>query len=116
MAYGTESIKSVDFICGPGNIWVTAAKKEVFGKVGIDGIYGPTETMVIVDETSNYNLAASDLLAQSEHDTAATPMLISIGSSPGDKIIEVLYQQLETIPRKNIAEISIRNRGVCFFC
>tara|TARA_B100001123_G_scaffold449957_2_gene617693 strand:- start:247 stop:1563 length:1317 start_codon:yes stop_codon:yes gene_type:complete len=115
MAYGTESIRSVDFICGPGNIWVTAAKKEVFGKVGIDGIYGPTETMVIVDESSNHNLAASDLLAQSEHDTAATPMLISIGNAPGDKIIEVLYQQLETIPRKNIAGLSIRNHGVCFF-
>lgn len=115
MAYGTESIKSVDFICGPGNIWVTAAKKEVFGKVGIDGIYGPTETMVIVDDTSNYILAASDLLAQSEHDTAAIPMLVSIGKSPGDKIIDILYKQLESIPRKNIADASIKNHGVCFF-
>ncbi len=114
LAYGTESINKVDYICGPGNIWVTAAKKEVYGEVGIDGIYGPTETMVIVDNTSNYNSAAYDLLAQSEHDILARPILVSIGKKPADSVITILNKEVNNIDRKDIASHSINNMGLCF--
>lgn len=114
MAYGTESIEPVDFICGPGNVWVTEAKKAVFGDVGIDGVYGPTETMLIVDDYSNFKIAASDLLAQSEHDTMAVPILVSIGSNAAESIMTIMYDQLKTLPRKNISKQSIEGQGVCF--
>ena len=114
MAYGTESIEPVDFICGPGNVWVTEAKKAVYGDVGIDGIYGPTETMLIVDDHSNFKIAAADLLAQSEHDTMAVPILVSIGSKAAEGIITLLYDQLKTLPRKKISKQSLEERGVCF--
>lgn len=114
MAYGTESIQPVDFICGPGNIWVTEAKKAVFGDVGIDGIYGPTETMLVVDDHSNFKIAAADLLAQSEHDTMAVPILVSIGNNAAENIMTILYDKLKYLPRKNISKQSIGERGVCF--
>ena len=86
MAYGTESVPRVDIICGPGNIFVTLAKKLVYGDVGIDGLYGPTETVVIGDCTSNPTLCAVDMLAQAEHDTLARPVLITTSERLADAV------------------------------
>ena len=77
LAYGTESIPAVDKIFGPGNRWVTAAKRQVFGIVGIDAIYGPTETVIVADDSADPALCAADLLAQAEHDYFAAPILIT---------------------------------------
>jgi len=77
MALGTESIKKVDKIVGPGNLYVTAAKKELFGQVGIDFIAGPTELLIIADEKANPAFIAADLIAQAEHDLRARPVLIT---------------------------------------
>jgi histidinol dehydrogenase len=78
LAYGTESIPRVDKICGPGNIFVTLAKRAVYGDVGIDSMYGPTETVVVADDEADPVLCAVDLIAQAEHDEIATPILICI--------------------------------------
>ena len=74
LAFGTETIPKVDLICGPGNTYVTEAKRQVFGTVGIDGIYGPTETLIIADHSANPTLCAADLIAQAEHDYEARPI------------------------------------------
>ena len=79
MAYGTETVPAVDKICGPGNVWVTAAKRALYGDVGIDGVYGPTETLVVADSSASAELAAADLIAQAEHDTQAFPVLVTVG-------------------------------------
>ena len=77
MAYGTETVPRVDMVCGPGNVFVTLAKKLLYGEVGIDGLYGPTETMIIADDSANPTLCAADLVAQAEHDYLATPVLVT---------------------------------------
>lgn len=112
MAYGTESIPKVDMICGPGNIFVTTAKKMVYGQVNVDGLEGPTETMIIADEGANPVFCAADLLAQAEHDLLATPILIT--TSPGlvTSIQGELQTQLDGITRKDTAANSIESRGV----
>ena len=76
MAYGTETVPSVDIVCGPGNVFVTLAKKMVYGDVGIDGLYGPTETLIVADEFANPTLCAADMLAQAEHDPMARAVLV----------------------------------------
>ena len=111
-AYGTESVPAVDLICGPGNTWVTAAKKLVFGDVGIDGLFGPTETLVIADDTSNPVFTASDLIAQAEHDVAATPILVTLSERTVDKTEAEIERQLRRLPRKNTARSALENRGV----
>ena len=111
MAYGTDSVPAVDMICGPGNIFVTLAKKQVFGHVGIDGLYGPTETLVIADETANPTLCAADLLAQAEHDIMATPVLVTTSSDIAlavQKEVEIRMQRLE---RADIIRQSMEGRG-----
>ncbi|MDA1278763.1 MAG: histidinol dehydrogenase [Chloroflexi bacterium] len=112
LAYGTESVPAVDLICGPGNAWVTAAKKQVYGDVGIDGLYGPTETLVIADESANPQFAASDLIAQAEHDVVALPILIALSEEIVDRIEVEIERQLESLPRGHIASAAIDNRGV----
>ena len=77
LAWGTESVPKVDKVCGPGNIFVTLAKKKVYGLVDIDGLQGPTETMLLADDSANPELLAADLLAQAEHDVAASAILIT---------------------------------------
>ena len=111
LATGTESIPKVDVICGPGSIWVTAAKRRVFGMVGVDGIYGPTETMVIVDETSDAAIAAADLLAQAEHDVLAAPVLVALSDEQVASVEAELATQLETMPRAEIALSAFSGRG-----
>jgi len=112
MAYGTETIPSVDLICGPGSAWVTAAKKLVFGDVGIDGLYGPTETLVIADDSADPRFTASDLIAQAEHDTVAMPILVGMSDEIIDKTEAEIERQLEDLPRESIARAAFMNRGV----
>lgn len=111
-ALGTESIPKVDLICGPGNIFVTEMKKKIFGKVGIDGLFGPTETMIIADENANPELCAADLIAQAEHDQLAFPVLVTNSLELSNNVEEYLTKQLNNISRKNIAEESLQNRGM----
>ena len=111
-AFGTETVPAVDLIVGPGNIWVTAAKRQLFGRVGIDGLYGPTETLVVADESSDPEFCASDLLAQAEHDTRARPILVSTTIKVADEIEAALERQLAVLPRKAIAGEAIESNGV----
>ena len=112
LAYGTESVPAVDLICGPGSAWVTAAKKLVYGDVGIDGLYGPTETLVIADESADPRFTASDLIAQAEHDVIAMPILVAVSEEIVDKTEEEIERQLAELPRGNTASAAFDNRGV----
>ena len=111
MAYGTESVPRVDIICGPGNIFVTLAKKLVYGDVGIDGLYGPTETVVIGDETSNPTLCAVDMLAQAEHDALARPVLITTSERLAEAVDAEVSTRLERLDRGAIARASTQEQG-----
>jgi histidinol dehydrogenase len=111
-AYGTETVPAVDLIVGPGNVWVTAAKRQLFGCVGIDGLYGPTETLVVADESSDAEFCASDLLAQAEHDVRARPILVSTSPKIADEIEAALNRQLADLPRKAIAGEAVETNGV----
>ncbi|MBI2855942.1 MAG: histidinol dehydrogenase [Chloroflexi bacterium] len=112
MAYGTETIPKVDMICGPGNIFVTLAKKMVYGEVKIDGLEGPTETLVVADGTAHPALCAADLLAQAEHDLLATPILITTSEVLVPAVQEELRRQAEHLGRKDVALASVERRGV----
>ena len=114
MAYGTETIPKVDKICGPGNIFVTIAKRLVFGEVDIDGIYGPTETIVVADETANPVYCAADLLAQAEHDPLACPILVTTSRALVTEIEAELDKQLATLDRGDTAGASIQSQGKVF--
>jgi histidinol dehydrogenase len=103
LAYGTKTIRPVDKIVGPGNAYVAAAKRLVFGKVGIDMIAGPSEVLVIADNTANPDWIAADLLAQAEHDTAAQPILISDDDALIDAVVRSVEDQLASLPRAKIA-------------
>ena len=111
-AYGTETVPAVDLIVGPGNVWVTAAKRQLFGRVGIDGLYGSTETLVVADETSDPEFCASDLLAQAEHDVRARPILVSTSPEIADAIEVAIKRQLADLPRKAIAGEAVETNGV----
>ncbi|MCC7118718.1 MAG: histidinol dehydrogenase [Anaerolineales bacterium] len=111
LAYGTESIRAVDKIFGPGNLFVTLAKKQVFGSVGIDGLAGPTETLVIADDSANPAWVAADLLAQAEHDVLASAILITPSKSFAEAVQVEITKQLETLPRAEIAAQSLQDRG-----
>ena len=111
MAYGTESVPRVDTICGPGNIFVTLAKKMVYGDVGIDGLYGPTETVVVADGTANATLCAADLLAQAEHDALAMPVLITTSERLAEDVQREVEVRLERLERGSIARASVEDQG-----
>jgi histidinol dehydrogenase len=111
LAYGTQTVPRVDKIVGPGNIFVTVAKREVFGSVGIDALYGPSETIVIADETANPMFAAADLLAQAEHDELATPILITTSVAVAEAIGAEVERQLKLLVRGEIARTSFDARG-----
>ncbi|MDE2966047.1 MAG: histidinol dehydrogenase [Chloroflexota bacterium] len=111
LAYGTESIVAVDKIFGPGNRFVTAAKRRLYGAVGIDAIYGPTETLIVADDTANPELVAADLLAQAEHDDFAAPILISTSEKLANSVVSQLLEQTADLPRRDIALNALRNRG-----
>jgi histidinol dehydrogenase len=112
MAYGTESVPRVDKIVGPGNAYVAAAKRLVFGDVGIDSIAGPTEVAIMADASVEPSWIAADLLAQAEHDVLAVPILIALGRTVGEKIAAETERQVAALPRRQIAETSLRDFGV----
>jgi histidinol dehydrogenase len=111
MAYGTETIPKCDKIVGPGNIYVTTAKKLLYGVVDIDMIAGPSEILVIADETAEPKFIAADLLSQAEHDPIASSILVTTSEKIADETIRELEIQLETLPKKDIALHSLENYG-----
>lgn len=111
MAYGTESVPRVDKICGPGNIFVTLAKKQVYGTVAIDGLYGPTETVILADDSASPVFCAADLLAQAEHDEMASAVLITMSPRLADEVSEEVERQLTDLERQAIARQSLENNG-----
>ena len=111
LAYGTETVRSVDKIFGPGNLFVTLAKRQVYGAVGIDGLAGPTETVVIADEAANPAWVASDLLAQAEHDLLASAILLTPSQGLIEKVQIEAARQLEQRGRAEIIAASLENRG-----
>ncbi len=111
LAYGTESIPAVDKIVGPGNIYVAMAKKQVFGKVDIDMIAGPSEILIISDGTGSAECVAADMLSQAEHDEMASSVLITTDESFAAEVNKQIDLQLEILPKKNIASGSIENYG-----
>ncbi len=112
LAYGTETITAVDKIVGPGNAYVAEAKRQVFGIVGIDTIAGPSEILVLADKTANPAWVAADLLSQAEHDRDAQSVLITDDAALADAVDHEIEKVLSTLPRKEIAEYSIRTHGV----
>jgi len=110
-AYGTESVPRVDKIVGPGNVWVTAAKRLVFGEVAIDAEAGPTEVVVVADRSAQPAWIAADLISQAEHDEDAQAILITPLRSLAVKVNEQLAKQLKTLPRAAIAKASLAKRG-----
>jgi histidinol dehydrogenase len=104
-------VPRVDKIVGPGNIYVAAAKRLVFGEVDIDSIAGPSEILVVADESADPVLVAADLLSQAEHDEAAYPLLVTSSAALAAKVGLELVRQLGSLPRKAIAEASVRNNG-----
>jgi len=111
LAYGTKSIPRVDKICGPGNIFVILAKKQVYGTVALDGLHGPTETVIIADDSANPVFCAADLLAQAEHDEMATAILITTSSRLADEVSEEIKLQLAKLERRIIAKQSLEQNG-----
>ena len=112
MAYGTDTISNVDKIVGPGNVFVTAAKLEVSRDVAIDVPAGPSEVLVIADETGNTSFIASDLLAQAEHDPQAWAVLLTTSKTLATAVKEEVYLQMKTLSRKEIINSSIQERGL----
>ena len=110
-AFGTETVCKVDKIVGAGNLFVTLAKQQLFGVVGLDGLAGPTETMVIADESANPAWVAADLLAQAEHDVQASAILLTTDSNLAADVSNEINRQLEKLSRKEIIQASIYNSG-----
>ena len=111
LAYGTQTIRPVAKIVGPGNAYVAAAKRQVFGTVGIDMIAGPSEVLVVADGANDPDWIAADLLAQAEHDTAAQSILITDDAAFAAAVGAAVERQLETLPRAGIAAASWRDYG-----
>ena len=111
MAFGTESVPAVDVITGPGNAWVAAAKRQVYGHVGIDMVAGPSEVLVIADADADPEWIAIDLLSQAEHDAAAQAILITDAPRLGEAVAAAVDARLATLPRKGIAGASWRDNG-----
>lgn len=111
LSYGTETVPKVDKIVGPGNAFVAEAKKQVFGKVSIDMIAGPSEILVVADGTCNPEFVAADLLSQAEHDKMASAVLVTDSESLAQRVSEELERQIHLLPRAEIARVSIDNNG-----
>ncbi|MEG1763799.1 MAG: histidinol dehydrogenase [Oscillospiraceae bacterium] len=111
LAFGTESVPQVDKIVGPGNVYVAEAKKQVYGKVDIDMIAGPSEILVIADEKSDAAVLAADLLSQAEHDKLASAVLVTTSEKLAGEVAEELENQLKLLPREEIARASVENNG-----
>lgn len=111
LAYGTESIPKVDVIAGPGNIFVTLAKKEVYGDVGIDMLAGPSEILIIADGRQKEKFVAADVLSQAEHDRLSRAIVLTDDAAFAERLCEDVERQIEFLPRKDIARASLENGG-----
>ena len=111
LTYGTETVKSVDVIVGPGNLYVTLAKKIVSGTVGIDMVAGPSEILVIADESADPQYVAADLLSQAEHDILASAIFITDNREMATKVVRALHTQVKVLERREIAEASLASFG-----
>jgi len=111
MAYGTQSIPRADKITGPGNIYVALAKRAVYGYAGIDSIAGPSEILIIADDTADYKFVAADILSQAEHDELAACILITTSKALAENVISEVSLLLEKTDRRAIAEVSLNNNG-----
>ena len=116
MAYGVGPIPAADVIVGPGNRWVTAAKKLVSGRVNIDMLAGPSECLVLADSTADAGVVAADLLAQAEHDTDARPILVTTDASMVDRVNVELTKQLSTLPTAATARVAVERAGFAVVC
>jgi histidinol dehydrogenase len=114
LAYGTESIPRVDVITGPGNKFVAAAKRLVYGAVGIDSVAGPSEVVVLADETARADFIAADLLAQAEHGEDASAVLVTTDFNLAQSVAAEVARQAETLPRKSIVTRSLADFGAAF--
>lgn len=112
LAYGTSKVPRVDKVVGPGNMYVTLAKREVYGVVGLDGLAGPTETLIIADDSASPALLAADLLAQAEHDFLAEPWLVADSLSLLESVERELELTLHDLPREEIARAALANGGL----
>jgi histidinol dehydrogenase len=115
-AYGTKTVHKVDKIVGPGNIFVTAAKKEVFGEVGIDMVAGPSEITIVANEENDSTFTAIDLLSQAEHDELSQAILVTTNFKFGLEVREKVYKFLDVLPRKKIAKKAIYNNSAIIVC
>ena len=111
-AFGTESVPKVDVICGPGNIYVTLAKKIVYGAVNIDALQGPSEALIIADDTSDPVLAASEIIAQAEHDPLSQSVLVTVGPTILSKILDQIQKQAQGAPRQAIIQKSLESNSL----
>ena len=111
LAYGTETIPRVDKVVGPGNVFVALAKRRLFGQVGIDQVAGPTETLVVADETADPALVAADLLAQAEHDPMASPILLTTSLKLAIAVAAEVEHQLERLPTREAAAAALAGQG-----
>ena len=111
LAYGTQTVPKVDKIVGPGNIYVAAAKRMVFGEVSIDSIAGPSEILIIADRTGVPALLAADLLSQAEHDELASAVLLCTSRKLAERVREEVRKQSALLPRRGIAAASLRKFG-----
>ena len=111
LAYGTESVPKVDVIAGPGNIFVTLAKKEVYGQVGVDMLAGPSEILIVADSSADPDYVAADVLSQAEHDVLARAIVITTDAALAEKIAAAVEEQLARLPREPIARKSIGTSG-----
>lgn len=111
LAFGTESVQRVDKICGPGGLFTTLAKRQVYGMVGIDGLPGPTETLVIADEQADARYVAADLLAQAEHDVLASAILLTPSPRLAEQVVKEAGRQIERLTRQEILRESLARRS-----
>ncbi len=112
MAYGTETIRPVDVVAGPGNIFVTVAKKMIAGSVGIDMVAGPSEILIIADDSADPSFIAADMLSQAEHDPMATSVLLTTSGEIAEKTCSELYNQMENLARAETARKSLESNGL----
>jgi histidinol dehydrogenase len=112
LAYGTKTVPRVDKVAGPGNIFVTIAKRKLYGVVGIDGLAGPTETVIVADDTARAEVCAADLLAQAEHDALASPVLITTSKRLAAEVSTELERQLASLERAETARAALEGQGL----
>ena len=116
MGLGTETIAPVDMLVGPGNAYVAEAKRQLFGRVGIDLLAGPTETLIIADDTADVEMCATDLLGQAEHGPTSPAVLLTTSRKIAEGIEAEIERQLEVLPTADIAGVAWRDHGQVILC